>query len=100
MPDRPREMKEITFYQLSSQIVSQNIKEEEKQKKHGKDSRQENESKDDTTSSTQKHTVGLVLADLPGYRFNNIQCECAHEGILELQCELASLVLDPRKKSS
>ena len=70
--DRPGEMKEITFYQLSSQIVSQNIKEEEKQMKHGRDLRQEDESKDDATSNTQKHTIGLILADLPGYRFNNI----------------------------
>jgi len=67
--DKPGETKEITFYQLSSQVVAQNIKEEEQQKKHGKDSRQEDENKDDVTSNTHKHTVGLILADLPGYGF-------------------------------
>jgi len=66
--DRPGETKEITFYQLSSQIIVEQVEDASTAKKE-----------EESSSGKQKHSVGLILADLPGYGFAYASEERAKE---------------------
>jgi GTP-binding protein EngB required for normal cell division len=80
---KPGETKEITFYQLSSQIVEEKIFIDDNAttsaashrrikgngNKNEKRAHDDSKSGESTVPTVVKHSVGLILADLPGYGF-------------------------------
>lgn len=84
---KPGETKEITFYQLSSQITIEKIEDNATTSASSQSSakgkldgiKSADMSEASKNSNMEKHSVGLILADLPGYGFAYASEERAKE---------------------